>query len=99
MHTELIDRKKMRGSMGSDCRLIEHHPQPVTTLGHVDCEVVAGWSSVTRTALLAHPSSPPWVQSQFILAGAADGWGYRLSPQLSQEAVALAAEGTTASTA
>lgn len=72
--TELIDRKKMRGEHdGSDCRLMEHHTQPVTTLGHVDCGVVAGRSSVTPTALLAHPSSPTWGPEPFILAGRPTG--------------------------
>ncbi|MER9600365.1 FAD-dependent oxidoreductase [Mesorhizobium sp. M0244] len=50
------------------------------------------------------PSGAPVVarlaaQSCIILAGAANGSGYRFSPQIAREAVALAAENPTASTA
>lgn len=100
MHTKMIDRSKMRGEHGVlICRLLEH-PQPVTTLRHADCG--GGRRAVCCDAYI--PAGAPFVarlegQSRIILAGAANGSGYRFSPQLAREAVALAAEDTTVSTA
>ncbi|MER8955750.1 hypothetical protein NKH98_24030 [Mesorhizobium sp. M0833] len=101
MHTKLIDRSKMRGEYGVlICGLAEHRPQPVTTLRHVDCG--GGRRAVFYDAY--SPTGAPLVarlaaQSRIILAEAANGLGCRFSAQLAQEAVALAAEDPTASTA
>ncbi|MER9946479.1 hypothetical protein NKJ70_32230 [Mesorhizobium sp. M0092] len=101
MHTKLIDRSKMRGEYGVlICGLAEHRPQPVTTLRHVDCG--GGRRAVFYDAY--SPTGAPVVarlaaQSRIILAEAGNGLGCRFSAQLAQEAVALAAEDPTASTA
>lgn len=100
MHTKLIDRSRMRGEYGVlICGLAEHRPQPVTTLRHVDCgggrRAVYDAYSPTGAPLVARLAA----QSRIILAGAANGLGCRFSAQLAREAVALAAEDLTASTA
>lgn len=100
MHTKLIDRSKMRGEYRVlICGLAEHRPQPVKTLRHVDCgggrrAVFYDAYSPTGAPLVARRAA----QSCIILAGAANGSG-RFSPQIAREAVALAAEDPTASTA
>lgn len=101
MHTKLIDRSKMRREYGVlICGLAEHRPQPVTTLRHVDCG--GGRRAVFYDAY--SPTGAPLVarlaaQNCIIWAGAANGSGYRFSPQIAREAVALAAEDPTASIA
>lgn len=99
MHTKLIDRSKMRGEYRVlICGLAEHRPQPVKTLRHVDCgggrRAVFCDDSPTGAPLVARLAA----QSCIILAGAANG-SSRFSPRIAREAVALAAEDPTASTA
>lgn len=100
MHTKLIDRSKMRGRYGRlICGLAEHRPQPVTTFGTRIAEVVAGGLLCAYSPTSA-PLGCPLAGPELHYPGrAANGSGCRFSPRIAREAVALAAEGPTASTA
>ncbi|MER9732052.1 phytanoyl-CoA dioxygenase family protein [Mesorhizobium sp. M0217] len=90
MHTKLIDRSKMRGRYG---RLI-------CGLAEQIAEVVAGGLLCAYSPTSAPPLGCPLAGPELHYPGrAANGSGGRFSPRIAREAVALAAEGPTASTA